>query len=84
MIGILSQEGYKIVDNLEDSDLTIINSYTVKSPSQVAFLNSPLKSKEHNKHVVIGGCIPQTERNLKCLKIVALWTYLKLIKLIIL
>ena len=84
MIGILSQEGYEIVDNLEDSDLTIINSCTVKSPSQAAFLNSALKSKEHNNHVVVGGCVPQTERNLKCLKIVALWAYPKLIKLIIL
>ena len=68
MIGILSQEGYKIVDNLEDSDLTIINSCTVKSPSQAAFLNSVLKSKEHNKHVVVGGCVPQAERNFKCLE----------------
>ena len=68
MIGILSQEGYEIVDNLEDSDLTIINSCTVKSPSQAAFLNSVLKSKEHNKHVVVGGCVPQSERNLKGLE----------------
>ncbi len=59
MIGILSQEGYEIVDNLEDSDLTIINSCTVKSPSQAAFLNSVLKSKEHNKHVVVGGVYPR-------------------------
>ena len=68
MIGILSKEGYEIVDNLEDSDLTIINSCTVKSPSQAAFLNSVIKSKEYNKHVVVGGCVPQAERNLKGLE----------------
>ena len=68
MIGILSKEGYEIVDNLEDSDLTIINSCTVKSPSQAAFLNTVLKSKEFNKHVVVGGCVPQAERNLKGLE----------------
>ena len=68
MIGILSKEGYEIVDNLEDSDLTIINSCTVKSPSQAAFLNTVIKSKEYNKHVVIGGCVPQAERNLKGLE----------------
>ena len=68
MIGILSKEGYEIVDNLEDSDLTIINSCTVKSPSQAAFLNTVIKSKEYNKHVVVGGCVPQAERNLKGLE----------------
>ena len=68
MIGILANEGYEIVDNLEDSDLTIINSCTVKSPSQAAFLNTVIKSKEHNKHVVVGGCVPQAERNLKGLE----------------
>ena len=52
MIGILSKEGYEIVDNLEDSDLTIINSCTVKILSQASFLNSVIKSKKNNKHVV--------------------------------
>ena len=68
MAGILSQEGYEIVDNLEDSDLTIINSCTVKSPSQAAFLNTVIKSKKFNKHVVVGGCVPQAERNIKDLE----------------
>ena len=68
MVGILAKEGYEIVDNLEDSDLTIINSCTVKSPSQAAFINLALKSKQKNKHVVVGGCVPQAERNLKGLE----------------
>jgi threonylcarbamoyladenosine tRNA methylthiotransferase CDKAL1 len=68
MIGILAENGYEIVDNLEDSDLTIINSCTVKSPSQAAFLNTVIKSKQYNKHVVVGGCVPQAERNLKGLE----------------
>ena len=68
MIGILAKEGYEIVDNLEDSDLTIINSCTVKSPSQASFINLALKSKQNNKHVVVGGCVPQAERNLKGLE----------------
>ena len=68
MLGILSNQGYEIVDNLEDSDLTIINSCTVKSPYQAAFLNTVIKSKEYNKHVVVGGCVPQAERNLKGLE----------------
>ena len=68
MIGILQNAGYEIVNNLEDSDLAIINSCTVKSPSQAAFLNTVLKSRENNKKVVVGGCVPQAERNIKILE----------------
>ena len=68
MAGILSSEGYEIVPSLESSDLAIINSCTVKSPSQAAFLNSVIKSKSFNKKIIVGGCVPQAERNLKGLE----------------
>ena len=68
MAGILSSLGYEIVSSLESSDLTIINSCTVKSPSQAAFLNSVIKSKNFNKKVIVGGCVPQAERNLSGLE----------------
>ena len=64
MAGILSSEGYQIVSSLESSDITIINSCTVKSPSQAAFLNTVTKSKSFNKKVIVGGCVPQAERNI--------------------
>ena len=64
MAGILSSEGYQIVPSLESSDITIINSCTVKSPSQAAFLNTVTKSKSFNKKVIVGGCVPQAERNI--------------------
>ena len=64
MAGILSSEGYDIVPSLESSDVTIINSCTVKSPSQAAFLNTVTKSKSFKKKVIVGGCVPQAERNL--------------------
>ena len=59
MAGILSSEGYDIVPSLESSDVTIINSCTVKSPSQAAFLNTVTKSKSFKKKVIVGGCVPQ-------------------------
>ena len=68
MAGILASEGYEIVTTLESSDLAIINSCTVKSPSQAAFLNSVIKSKNFKKKIVVGGCVPQAERNLKGLE----------------
>ena len=72
MAGILSSQGYEIVPSLELSDLTIINSCTVKSPSQAAFLNSVIKSKNFNKKLVVGGCVPQAERNLPGLENVSI------------
>ena len=68
MAGILASQGYKIVPDFESSDLTIINSCTVKSPSQAAFLNSILKSKNNKKKLVVGGCVPQAERNISGLE----------------
>ena len=72
MAGILSSQGYEIVPSLELSDLTIINSCTVKSPSQAAFLNSVIKSKNFNKKLIVGGCVPQAERNLPGLENVSI------------
>jgi threonylcarbamoyladenosine tRNA methylthiotransferase CDKAL1 len=68
MAGILASEGYSIVNSLEQSDLTIINSCTVKSPSQASFLNTVIKSQNFNKKLIVGGCVPQAERNLKGLE----------------
>ena len=68
MAGILSPLGYEIVSSLESSDLTMINNCTVKSPSQAAFLNSVIKSNNFKKKVIVGGCVPQAERNLSGLE----------------
>jgi threonylcarbamoyladenosine tRNA methylthiotransferase CDKAL1 len=38
MIGQLAEYGYNIVDSIEAADLILINSCTVKNPSQDAFL----------------------------------------------
>jgi threonylcarbamoyladenosine tRNA methylthiotransferase CDKAL1 len=68
MAGILSPLGYEIVSSLESSDLTMINNCTVKSPSQATFLNSVIKSNNFKKKVIVGGCVPQAERNLSGLE----------------
>ena len=68
MMGLLYEYGYDIVDNVKNSDICIINSCTVKSPSQAAFINYVTKSKEYNKPVIVAGCVPQAERNLKGLE----------------
>jgi threonylcarbamoyladenosine tRNA methylthiotransferase CDKAL1 len=38
MIGQLAEYGYNITSNPDDADLILINSCTVKNPSQDAFM----------------------------------------------
>ncbi len=37
-MGLLVDYGYQLVDTMEESDLVIINSCTVKNPSEQSFL----------------------------------------------
>ena len=68
MMGLLYDYGYDIVDDVKKSDITIVNSCTVKGPSQEAFINYVLKSKDYGKPVIVCGCVPQADRNLKGLE----------------
>ncbi|MCQ2816570.1 MAG: tRNA (N(6)-L-threonylcarbamoyladenosine(37)-C(2))-methylthiotransferase, partial [archaeon] len=65
MMGLLYDYGYDIVDSIEASDIVIINSCTVKGPSQDAFITYITKSKKLGKAVVVCGCVPQADKNLK-------------------
>ena len=38
MAGLLSEYGFKIVDKMDDADACLINSCTVKNPSQEKFI----------------------------------------------
>eukprot|EP00916_Digyalum_oweni_P005947 GHVL01010283.1.p1 GENE.GHVL01010283.1~~GHVL01010283.1.p1 ORF type:complete len:530 (+),score=101.44 GHVL01010283.1:36-1625(+) len=67
MMGLLSEYGYQFVDKIEDSDICIINSCTVKNPSQDAFTNLVDRAKMLKKNVVVSGCVPQGDRNLPSL-----------------
>lgn len=42
----------------------MINSCTVKNPSQSAFLNEVIKAKKVKKPVVVAGCVPQGDREI--------------------
>lgn len=68
MMGLLYDYGYDIVDDVKKSDICIINSCTVKNPSQDAFFTYVTKSREYGKPVVVAGCVPQGDRNLKGLE----------------
>ncbi|KAJ8769904.1 hypothetical protein K2173_008986 [Erythroxylum novogranatense] len=65
MAGQLSSFGYALSDNPEEADLWLINTCTVKSPSQSAMDTLITKGKSAKKPLVVAGCVPQGSRNLK-------------------
>lgn len=68
MEGMLSSYGYRIADKPEDADLWLLNSCTVKDPSQSTFMNLVNKGKDNNIPVVVAGCVPQGDKNIPTLK----------------
>ena len=56
--GLLAQAGFKLVDTVKKSDIVIINSCGVKSPTQNKVL-SYIKRIPKIKKVVVGGCLPK-------------------------
>ncbi|XP_077247576.1 methylthiotransferase [Tasmannia lanceolata] len=65
MAGQLSTFGYALSENPEEADLWLINTCTVKSPSQSAMETLILKCKSARKPLVVAGCVPQGSRDLK-------------------
>nr|KYP68800.1 CDK5 regulatory subunit-associated protein 1-like 1 [Cajanus cajan] len=65
MAGQLSAFGYSLSDNPDLADLWLINTCTVKSPSQSAMDTIISKGKSSNKPLVVAGCVPQGSRDLK-------------------
>ena len=64
MIGQLADYGYSIVNTPEQADLVLINSCTVKNPSQDTFISMVCKAKKIKKPVVVAGCVPQGDREI--------------------
>eukprot|EP00271_Cylindrocystis_brebissonii_P022639 TRINITY_DN8790_c0_g1_i1.p1 TRINITY_DN8790_c0_g1~~TRINITY_DN8790_c0_g1_i1.p1 ORF type:complete len:899 (+),score=109.62 TRINITY_DN8790_c0_g1_i1:300-2996(+) len=63
MAGQLSAYGYSIVEDGGAADLWLINTCTVKAPSQAAMDSLIRRGKEEGKPLVIAGCVPQGDRH---------------------
>ncbi len=59
MAGLLVKAGFSLVDNAEDSELVIINSCTVKTPTETNFFRHLEEYKKMGRKIVIAGCLPQ-------------------------
>ncbi|KAL5778815.1 hypothetical protein ACOSQ2_009552 [Xanthoceras sorbifolium] len=68
MAGQLSAFGYVLTETPEEADLWLINTCTVKSPSQSAMDTLITKGKNAKKPLVVAGCVPQGSRDLKQLE----------------
>ncbi|GER27528.1 (Dimethylallyl)adenosine tRNAmethylthiotransferase MiaB [Striga asiatica] len=65
MAGQLSAFGYSLSENQDEADLWLINTCTVKSPSQSAMETLITKCRKSKKPLVVAGCVPQGSRDLK-------------------
>lgn len=68
MAGLLADYGFNIVDSMDSADVCLLNSCTVKNPSQEKFINLVAKAQNQGKPVIVSGCVPQGDRNLKGLE----------------
>lgn len=66
MQGILVKDKFQITKDINNADLIIINTCTVKSPTDSAFLKRIKQLPK--KPTIIAGCIPQTQPTLKALE----------------
>lgn len=59
MAGQLAAFGYQLTESKENADLWLLNSCTVKNPSEDTFRNEIEHGISNGKHVVVAGCVPQ-------------------------
>ncbi|KAL4457896.1 hypothetical protein ABPG75_012761 [Micractinium tetrahymenae] len=64
MMGQLQEYGFRLVgdDHRDAADLWLINTCTVKSPSQSAMDTLLRKGREAGKALLVAGCVPQGDR----------------------
>mmetsp|Transcript_73495 Transcript_73495/g.172385 ORF Transcript_73495/g.172385 Transcript_73495/m.172385 type:complete len:467 (-) Transcript_73495:8-1408(-) len=64
LAGQLKDYGYTLVETLEESDAIVINSCTVKHPSETRALNLVTNAQQAGKGVVLAGCVPSSNKKL--------------------
>lgn len=67
MQGLLAEYGYRLTEEKEEADAWVINSCTVKNPSESAFVHLLRKGVAQSKAVVVSGCVPQADKKMKAL-----------------
>lgn len=65
MAGLLASQGYEITPNRAKADLWLLNSCTVKNPSQDVFVNAIKAGTDSGAKIVVAGCVPQGQPDSK-------------------
>ena len=74
MSGILANYGYEIIDEMDEeaaimaASCWVINSCTVKGPSEASVARLLRKADSHSIPVVVSGCVPQGDKRLPMLQ----------------
>ena len=63
-----SSSSLSLIDSPLDAQVWLLNSCTVKGPSEDGFKSAIRKGKELNKTLVVAGCVPQGQRDLDEIK----------------
>jgi MiaB-like tRNA modifying enzyme len=61
-LGIIKKNGFKIVDNSNSSDLNIIFTCIVKTPTSDRMIHRIKELTKLNKPLIVAGCMPKTEK----------------------
>lgn len=63
MTKILAEKGYEIVDDMESSDVIVLNTCYVKLPTEQKMITQIRKIKENypDKKLIIGGCMVEVD-----------------------
>mmetsp|Transcript_40543 Transcript_40543/g.80081 ORF Transcript_40543/g.80081 Transcript_40543/m.80081 type:complete len:562 (-) Transcript_40543:259-1944(-) len=64
MMGQLQDYGYTLVNSIEECDVCVVNSCTVKTPSEERGLSLVTRARESGKQVVLAGCVPSGDKSL--------------------
>ncbi|MBS3055263.1 MAG: tRNA (N(6)-L-threonylcarbamoyladenosine(37)-C(2))-methylthiotransferase [Candidatus Aenigmarchaeota archaeon] len=63
MSGILKENGFELVKTEAESDLNIINTCIVKTPTEQKMIHRIKKMTKTNKPLVVAGCMTKTEQS---------------------
>ncbi|RNF26401.1 putative tRNA modification enzyme [Trypanosoma conorhini] len=61
MAGLLAQSGYRVTDVFNGADVYLLNSCTVKNPSEEHFISMMNRVRAVGKPLVVAGCVPQAD-----------------------
>jgi len=57
IVGILKKSGYKIINSIKEADIVVINTCSIKLPTQNKIIDF-IKKIPKNKILIVGGCLP--------------------------